>query len=198
AVIGENVGKRWRNNCAETIVAQRPDGVFARRAATEILTGQKNACAAIPWLIQGKGRIRFALAIIAPVKEQDVAITRALNTLEKLFGDDLVGIDVVALKHGHVSRMNNKALHSKSVLVMPVAHVNKAAGNGSGSGHRRAYQVRAPARSLAPLEVAIAGGSAALAGLEPVGIHAQAHGASGLAPFKPGFSKDAMQAFLFG
>ena len=42
-------------------------------------------------------------------------------------------------------------------------------------GHGRADEMGAPAFALAALEVAVAGRGAALAGLELVGVHAQAH-----------------------
>src|SRR5581483_6916084 len=61
------------------------------------------------------------------------------------------------------------------------AHVDEVAGDGGGGGHLRRDQVRAPAVALPALEVAVRGGGAALAGLELVGVHAEAHGAAGLA-----------------
>ena len=53
-----------------------------------------------------------------------------------------------------------------------------------GGRHRRAHQVRAAAGALAAFEVAVAGRGAALARLEPVGVHRQAHRAARLAPFE--------------
>ena len=71
------------------------------------------------------------------------------------------------------------------------------AGNGGRRGHLRRDQVRASAASLAAFEVAVAGGGAALAGRKNVRIHAQAHGAAGLAPVEARFFEDAVQALGF-
>src|SRR5438552_1522324 len=56
----------------------------------------------------------------------------------------------------------------------------------------------APAASLTPFEVAIAGGGTALAGLQNVRVHAQAHGTSGFAPLKTRLLENAMQPLPLG
>src|SRR5690348_9169094 len=76
-----------------------------------------------------------------------------------------------------------------SSLESPVAHVDEVSGNGGGSGHHGTDQMSAPAASLAPFKVPVAGGGAALARLKNVRIHAQAHGAAGLAPLEPGIDE---------
>src|SRR6185437_13670656 len=68
----------------------------------------------------------------------------------------------------------------------PIANVDEVAGDGGGCGHFRRDEVRATAAALAAFEVAIAGGSAALAGRKNVGVHAEAHGAAWLAPVESG------------
>ena len=70
------------------------------------------------------------------------------------------------------------------------------AGDGGGGGHLRADEVGASAAALAAFEVAVAGGGAALAGREDVGVHAQAHGAAGLAPLEAGLAEDVVEAFV--
>ena len=65
-------------------------------------------------------------------------------------------------------------------------------------GHRGADQVGAAAVALPALEVAVAGGRAALAGLQPVGVHRQAHRAARLPPFEAGGFEDHVQAFALG
>ncbi len=52
--------------------------------------------------------------------------------------------------------------------------------------------------ALAAFEIAVAGGGAALAGLEPVGVHRQAHAAAGLAPLEAGGPEHLVQPFLLG
>src|SRR5437016_2702595 len=56
----------------------------------------------------------------------------------------------------------------------------------------------AAARALAALEVAVRGRGAALARLELVGVHAEAHRASGLAPLEARVAEDPVQPFLLG
>ena len=71
-------------------------------------------------------------------------------------------------------------------------------GDGGGGGHGGADQVGASTASLTALEVAVAGGGATLAGLQNIRIHAEAHGASGLAPFGSGFEEDAVETLALG
>src|SRR5450631_137771 len=60
----------------------------------------------------------------------------------------------------------------------PVSYVGEMTGNCGCGRHHRTHQVSAPAASLAAFKIAVAGGSAALARLQDVRVHAQAHGAS--------------------
>src|SRR5580698_2096658 len=64
----------------------------------------------------------------------------------------------------------------------PVANIDEVACNRGCRGHFRADEMGASAAALAAFEVAVAGGSTALAGREDVGVHAQAHRTAGLAP----------------
>src|SRR5579864_4442763 len=82
------------------------------------------------------------------------------------------------------------------LLVIPGADVGEMSGDGCSGGHGGAHQVGAPAASLASFKIAIAGGGAALAGREDVGIHSQTHGAAGFPPFEAGGPKDLVQTFL--
>ena len=69
---------------------------------------------------------------------------------------------------------------------------------GGGRRHLRADQVGAPALALAPLEVAVGGRGAALARLQDVRVHAQAHRAAGLAPVEAGGREDLVQPLRLG
>src|SRR3712207_574405 len=62
--------------------------------------------------------------------------------------------------------------------------------------HRHRHQVRASALALPALEVAVGGGCAALAGLEGVRVHAEAHRATGTAPLGTGLLEDDVQALF--
>ena len=87
---------------------------------------------------------------------------------------------------------------SRSFSVRQPAHVDEVAFDRRGRRHRRADQVGAAAGALAAFEVAVAGRGAALAGLEPVGVHRQAHRAAGLAPLEAGALEDLVEAFALG
>src|SRR5687767_10477362 len=83
-------------------------------------------------------------------------------------------------------------------LAVPGADVDEVAGQGGGGGHLGPDEVGAASFALASLEVAIGGGGAALAGLQDVRVHAQAHGAACLAPVKAGGPEDLVQALGLG
>ncbi len=70
--------------------------------------------------------------------------------------------------------------------------------NCSGSSHGGAHQVCTSQGALPALEITVGGGGAALARVQAVFVHAQAHGAARLAPFKTGLRKNLVQAFLLG
>mmetsp|Transcript_15577 Transcript_15577/g.49249 ORF Transcript_15577/g.49249 Transcript_15577/m.49249 type:complete len:529 (-) Transcript_15577:350-1936(-) len=78
------------------------------------------------------------------------------------------------------------------------AHVLELARDGRGRGHRGAHEVRAALGALAALKVPVRRRGAALLGLQAVGVHAQAHGAAGLAPVEAGLAEDLVQALGLG
>src|SRR5205823_5999234 len=81
---------------------------------------------------------------------------------------------------------------------LPMSDVDEVALDGGRGGHLRADEMGAPAAALAALEVAVRGGRAALAGLEDVGVHAEAHRAAGRAPVEPGGAEDLVEALALG
>src|SRR5688500_5719465 len=86
----------------------------------------------------------------------------------------------------------------RSVLRRPGAHVHEVAGDGRRCRHLRAHQVGAPALALPSLEVPVRCGGAALARLEDVRIHAQAHRAACLTPVEAGRTEDLVEPFILG
>src|SRR6185437_2837663 len=177
--------------------------MLAGGAAAEVPSGDKNFRALIVRLVQRELRVRSAVRLQSPVVKQKFTIARALNALQELLGDDLVGVNVHRVQRRGQRGNCAKRLHSAAKLLnlavkLPVANVGKVPLNGGGGCHRRTYQMGAPSASLAAFKIAIAGGGATLSGLQRVGIHSQAHGAARLAPLKPGIAEDAVQAFAFG
>src|ERR1035441_376697 len=79
----------------------------------------------------------------------------------------------------------------------PVANVDKVPCDCRCRSHLRAHQVCASASSLAAFEVAVAGGGTTFARRKNIGIHAQAHGAAGLAPVEAGLAKHLVQPLRF-
>src|SRR3984893_4248433 len=112
AVIGKNVGKRRSDHRAKTEILQRPYSVFAGRSATEILAGHKNASSCITRLVQREGRIWQTIFRAAPIVKQKLAKAGALNSLEELLGNDLVGIDVSAMERSDLAFVDAKGFHN--------------------------------------------------------------------------------------
>ena len=57
--------------------------------------------------------------------------------------------------------------------------------------------MRTPEAALTALEIAVRGRRAALARLQLVGVHAEAHRAAGLAPVEAGVDEDLVEPFRF-
>src|SRR5688572_31550749 len=81
-----------------------------------------------------------------------------------------------------------------SIRSAPASDVDEMSRDCRGRRHRRADEVRASARTLAALEVAVRGRGAALAGFQAVGVHAQAHRAARLAPLEAGIAEYPVEA----
>src|SRR3954466_6040652 len=84
-----------------------------------------------------------------------------------------------------------------ALLEFPVAYVDEVAFDSRGCRHHRTYQVSTATPSLSSFKVAVAGGGATFSRLQDVGVHSQAHRASGFTPFESSFAKNFVQAFLF-
>src|SRR5579859_627215 len=67
-----------------------------------------------------------------------------------------------------------------------------------GRGDRGRNEVRASARPLTPLEVAVRGRGAALARTQDVRVHAEAHGAAGRPPLEARVAEDAIETLALG
>src|SRR5258708_25197746 len=78
----------------------------------------------------------------------------------------------------------------------PLANVDEVPGDRGRRGLLRAQEVGPAAGALPALEIAIRSRSASLARLEPVCVHAQAHGAARFAPLESGVFEDPVKAFV--
>jgi hypothetical protein len=74
--------------------------VLARRAAAEVPAGRED-------------RVGREIPVVAlpPVVEQVLAEPGALHALEELLGDDLVGVDVVAVEHADGAVDDGDGIH---------------------------------------------------------------------------------------
>src|SRR5690606_27151737 len=131
--------------------------------------------------------VEHEAGLVAPGGEQAAAEPRALDPLEPLGGDDLVGVDVAAVERDGGPLDDADWFHgSRPSCSVEVGGRGERAGDGGGGGDGGRDEVGAAAAALPPLEVAVAGRGAALAGGQLVGVHGQAHRAPGLAPVEPG------------
>ena len=120
AVVGKDVGERWRDDGAEAEIVERPRRMLARRAAAEIAVGDQDAGAAVTWLVEREVRVERAVRRAPPVVEQKLPEAGALDALEELLGNDLVGIHVGAVERRHQTCVRAKRLHWKRHLRMSV------------------------------------------------------------------------------
>src|SRR5215216_228394 len=81
---------------------------------------------------------------------------------------------------------------------LPISNIDEVTSDGRGRRHRWTHQVRSTTLALTALEITIRGAGAALARLQDVGVHAQAHAAARLPPLEARFGKDAIEALLLG
>src|SRR5450631_943031 len=112
AVIGENVRERRGDHRAEAEVGQRPHRMLARRPAAKILSRDQNACSHIARLVEHEVRVLPSLCAEPPVIKEKLAKTRALDSLQKLLWDDLIGIHIDAVERRYPAAMACEWLHS--------------------------------------------------------------------------------------
>ncbi len=101
----KDVGEAGCDDDAEAVVVERPRSMFTRRPAAEVLAGDEDLRALVLRAID------LEVGILAPVMEEEVAVTGALDPLQELLGDDLVGVDVRAIERHHLRSVFAKRLH---------------------------------------------------------------------------------------
>ena len=121
AVVEEDVGKAWRDDAAEAVLVQRPWGVLTAGAATEVLPCQQHAGTLVAFVVEHELLVQRALAVVlvrlahvqvTPLVEQIGAEAGALDRLEKLLGDDLVGVDVGTVQRRDKASVLGKGFHA--------------------------------------------------------------------------------------
>src|SRR6185437_2841825 len=95
-----DVGEGGGDDDAEAVIAERPRGVLAARSAGEVLAGNENLRALVAGIVENEVGVLVARRGATPVEEEEFAVAGALDALEELLGNDLVGIDVGAVEGG--------------------------------------------------------------------------------------------------
>ncbi len=107
-VVEEDIRKARRDDDAKAIVEQCPRRVLTRGTAAKVLARQQNTRTLEARLVKHEVRIqrsvavvlaRFAVVEVAPLVKQVGAKAATLDGLQKLLGDDSIGVHVSAV-HG--------------------------------------------------------------------------------------------------
>jgi hypothetical protein len=110
-IVGKDIGERWRNEDAKTEILERPHGMFSRGSTTEILSRYQNTRARIARMVENKRRVVLAIAGAAPIEQQKLAEPGALNPLQKLLGNDLIGINIGPMKRRNTTFVDANGFH---------------------------------------------------------------------------------------
>src|SRR5712675_57889 len=102
-------------------------------------------------------------------------------------------VSTLALSRGATRPLNTV---NGSIKSSPLPDIDKVPGDRRSGSHLRAHEVGPAGGALPAVESAVRGRSAALARLEPVRVHAQAHGAAGFAPLEAGVLENPVKAFV--
>ena len=109
AVVAEDVGEARRDDGLEAVVHDRPDGVLARRAGAEVGAGDEDGGArrSCSWLSTKSRSSRHS-------ENRPGAEAGALDPLEPVARDDLVGVDVGAVERDGGAGDDDDGFHGSS------------------------------------------------------------------------------------
>src|SRR5580692_11683442 len=93
--------------------------MLARRPAAKILVHDQDAGSRISRLVQHEFGIVLALGRAPPVMKQELTEAGALNALQKLLRNDLVGIHIDAVKRSDQACVRAKWLHANLSKLLP-------------------------------------------------------------------------------
>src|SRR5262245_57827389 len=80
--------------------------MLARGATAEVAAGEQDPGARVGRVVE------LEVRVLAPVEEEPVLPAGALDPLEELLGNDLVGVDVRAVENRHAAGRANERLHA--------------------------------------------------------------------------------------
>src|SRR5467141_1866000 len=114
AIRGEDVGERGRDDGAESVLRQRSQGVLTRGTAAEVRARHQDRRAL------RIGSIELEVRIGAPVVEQALRESGALDALQELLRDHLVGVDVGARQRHDLSPVaHERRYHARTSTRRP-------------------------------------------------------------------------------
>src|SRR6266852_1761269 len=96
----------------EAKIRQRPDGMLARGSAAEVFSRDQDRGLLIARRVQDEIGDLFSVSRKAPVVEEEFPESGALDALQKLFGDDLIGVHVHFIERDNDASVLAKRLHS--------------------------------------------------------------------------------------
>ena len=98
---------------AESVLGERPGRVLPRRAAAEIRAGDQDRSARIARIVQDEVGVRRAVRPPPPVVKQVPTEPCSFDALQKLLGDDLIGVDIPPEEGHHAAPMHAERLHQR-------------------------------------------------------------------------------------
>src|SRR5271168_5055578 len=111
----KDIREGGRDDAAKAVVGERPGRVLAGRSAAKVLACNQNLRVLVLRLVQHEIRMRRAglrtLLNPSPIEEQKVFIAGAFDPLEELLGDNLIGVNVGAVKWSDHTFMLPEWLH---------------------------------------------------------------------------------------
>ena len=90
------------------------------------------------------------------------------------------------------------SIFNRKYSIIPLADIHEFSGHGGGGRHLRIHQVGTSAFSLPALKISVGCRGTALLRPQLIGVHPQAHAASGIAPFCAGCFEYPIQSFGLG
>ena len=111
AIVEEDVGEARCEDDAEAVLFECPGCVFAAGATAEVAACDQDAGPFVARQVQFELRIVGTVVEVPPIEEEEFAEAGALDPLEKLLGDNLVGIDVGPIHQGNESGMCCESTH---------------------------------------------------------------------------------------
>lgn len=112
AVVKKDVREGTRNHRPDTVVGQGPDRMLSAGTVSEILPGDQNRGPRELGPIQFELGIRTTIREEPPIKKKILPEAGPLDPLEKLLGNDLVGVDIGAIHRRDEASVNGKRLHA--------------------------------------------------------------------------------------